>query len=132
LNLSTSQTHYVKAIYELSLKGEGVRISDIAAELNVTKASVCTAMKNLEQKKMVYRDADRLIFLTNEGKCRAILIFDKFSIIRRFLTDVLGVKYEIAEQDACAIEHIISTETLCSLCCYPNRKCMGECYIKTD
>ncbi len=132
MNLSTSQIHYIKAIYELSPKGEGIRISDIAVNLDVTKASVCAAMKNLEQKEMVYRDAGRLVFLTDEGEYQAMLTLDKFLIIRGFLTEVLGIKAEIAEQDACAIEHVISTETLCSICCYPNRKCTGGCYIKTD
>ena len=132
-NLSTSMQHYIKAIYELSINGKGIRISDIAAELNVTKASVCTAMKSLEQKKMVYRGAERLVLITNEGEYQAILIIDKFSIIRRFLTNVLGVSNEIAEQDACAIEHVLSNKTLCSMCRQINRSiCSEACCLKIE
>ncbi|MGI6169741.1 MAG: iron dependent repressor, metal binding and dimerization domain protein [Christensenellales bacterium] len=51
--------------------------------------------------------------------------------MRKFLIDVLGIKYEIADTDACAIEYVISVETLCSLCCFTNKKCPGGCYMKT-
>lgn len=129
-NLTVSMQHYIKAIYKLSSEGKGVRVSDIAAKLNVTKASSCIAMKNLEQKRMVFRDAERLVLLTKEGEFRAISVLDKVFIIRKFLTDVLGVKYEIADTDAYSIGHVVSAETLCSMCgvlsgvskSLPNRK----------
>lgn len=131
-NLTVAMQHYIKTIYELSSDGEGVRVSDIAAKLNVTKASSCIAMKNLQKKRMVYRDADRLVFLTKEGEYQAVLTLDKVAVIRKFLTDVLGVRHEIADTDSCAIEHVVSVETLCSLCRFTNRKCPGSCYMKTD
>ncbi len=132
MNLSSSQAHYIKAIYELSSVGGGVRISDIAVKLNVTKASVCIAMKVLEKKKMVYRNADKLVFLTQDGEYQIILTLDKVAIIRKFLTDVLGVQQRIADIDACSIAHVISVETLCSICRFTNLKCPKNCYIKTD
>lgn len=52
---------------------------------------------------MVYRDAERLIFLTKEGEYQAISALDKVAIIQKFLTDVLGVKHEIANTDACSM-----------------------------
>ncbi|WP_347490507.1 metal-dependent transcriptional regulator [Desulfoscipio sp. XC116] len=130
--LTISKEHYLKAVYELFPEGGGVRISDIAAKLNVTKASSCIAMKNLEQKRMIYRDAGRLVFLTKEGEYQAVLVLDKVAIIRKFLTDVLGIRHEIADADACAIVHVVSVETLCSLCRFTNRKCPGSCHMKTD
>ncbi|WP_084726268.1 iron dependent repressor, metal binding and dimerization domain protein [Sporobacter termitidis] len=45
---------------------------------------------------------------------------------------MLGVNHEAAESDACAIEHVVSVETLCSLCRFTNRKCKGSCYVKTN
>ncbi len=77
--------HYIKAVYELSLEGEGVRISDIAAKVGVTKASTCVAMKALQEKNMVYRDTCKLVFLTNEGEHQAASALDKAGIKRRFL-----------------------------------------------
>lgn len=130
--LSVSMQHYIKAVYELSDDGAGVRISDIAVKVGVTKASACIAMQALQKKAMVKRDTDRLVFLTASGERQAILSYDKYMIIKQFLEDVLKVNYEIAAVDACAIEHVISIETLCSLCRFTNRKCIGGCYAKAD
>lgn len=124
--------HYVKAIYELSSGCGGVRISDIATKLEVTKASSSVAIKALQEKKMVYRDANRLVFLTEDGEYQAILALDKFAIIRGFLTEVLDVEPAIADSDACAMEHVISTETLCTFCRRTNRKCTTGCHAKAD
>ena len=124
--LSVSMQNYIKAVYELSSGGDGTRICDIAAKVGVTKASACVAMKSLEKKKLVYRDANRIVFLTTEGEFQALRALDKAGIIRRFLTDVLGVSHEIAEADANEIEHFVSAETLCALCRFSNQKCAGR------
>ncbi|MEA4925680.1 MAG: metal-dependent transcriptional regulator [Syntrophomonadaceae bacterium] len=129
--LSISMKRYIKAIYELAGNGMGVRISDIAAKVGVTRASACLAMKTLQKKELVYRDADSLVFLTKEGEYQAILALDKVAIIRNFLHDMLHIKYEIAHTEACAIESVISAETFCSLCRFTRRKCIGGCYVKT-
>lgn len=130
--LTMSMQNYINVIYGLSSHTEGVRVSDIAAELNVAKSSVCTAMSKLQDNGLIHRDDKRLVFLTKDGEYQEILALDKVSIIRKFLTDVLGVKHEIADTDVCAIEHVISVETLCSLCRFTNRKCTGGCYAKKD
>lgn len=130
--LTISMQHYIKAIFELSPANAGIRVSEIASKLNISKASVSVAMKTLEKKQMVFRDENRLVFLTPEGKAYAIQALDKAGIIRKFLTDVLGVKSVTAAIDACAMEHVISSETLCTLCQSINRKCSLACYVITD
>ena len=113
--LTVSNEHYIKAIYETDLDGEGARISDIAAKLDVSKASACVAMKTLEQKKMVERDAYRKVLLTPEGKNYATFIRNKYAVIKRFLVEVLKLDERLANIDACALEHVISIETFYSM-----------------
>lgn len=108
--------------------GEGARISDIAAVLGVTKASACTAMKALQSKKLIDRDAYRLVCLTIKGEVQAILAIHKNTIIRNFFVEVLDINKEITSKDACAIEHVISMETLCALCrCLHKSECLHSC-----
>jgi Mn-dependent DtxR family transcriptional regulator len=114
--LSVSMQHYIKAIYELSPRGGGTRVCEIAANIGVTKASACVAVQTLQQKKLVRRDSRRLVFLTKEGERLAVSTLDKAAIVLRYLTDVLGVGPGTAETDACAMEHVVSDETLCSMC----------------
>lgn len=116
MNLSKSQSHYIKVVYELSAKGEGVRVCDIAQKMGFSKASVSLAMTKLEKEGLLRKDKKRQVFLTSEGEKQAVQMMDKFSIIHKFLTDTLKVDEKIAMEDACAIEHIISVDTLCALC----------------
>jgi DtxR family Mn-dependent transcriptional regulator len=116
MNLSESQAHYVKAIYALSATCDGVRICDIAEELCLSRASVSLAMKRLANQGLVRKDTERHISLTKDGRREAVLMLDKFEMICRFLVGVLGLDEEVAEHDACAIEHVISVDTLCAMC----------------
>lgn len=113
--LTVSNEHYIKAICETDLDGDGARISDIAAKLDVSKASACVAMKALEQKKIVQRDVYRRVLLTPEGKNCAAFIQNKYAVIKRFLVEVLKLDERLANIDACALEHVISIETFYSM-----------------
>jgi DtxR family Mn-dependent transcriptional regulator len=116
MNLSKSKAHYVKAIYALSAACDVVRICDIAEALCVSRASVSLAMKRLVKQGLVRKDTEHHIFLTKDGTREAVLMLDTFEMIRRFLAGVLEVNEEVAEHDACAIEHVISADTLCAMC----------------
>ena len=131
--LTSSQEHYLKAIFTLSSTSGFTRICDVAEELDVKKPSVCTAVKTLEHMNMVQRDVHRQIILTPKGKNRAYLIMNKLSIIQCYLIEVLGIDVEAAELDACAIEHVLSNETLCSMCRQTGKDiCAENCYLKIE
>ena len=114
--LTSSQEHYLKAIFTLSSTSGFTRICDVAEELNVKKSSVCAAVKTLERMGLVKRDVQRQIILTLKGENQAHLIMNRLSIIRCYLIETLDIDTEAAELDACAIEHVVSNETLCSMC----------------
>lgn len=116
MKLSKSQSHYVKAVYELSAGDKGVRVIDIAERLSLSKASVSFAMTKLARLGLVRKDSDRHVYLTDDGEWEAVRLLDKYEVIRHFLTGVLHVKDKVAEHDACAIEHVVSVETLCAIC----------------
>lgn len=133
-NVTSSMEHYLRAIYELSFGNIGVRVSDIADKLGITKASTCIAMRNMQKIGLVSRDNYRLVHLTEEGKQQAIIIVDKFNIIRCFLVEILHIDPTVARHDACAMEHVLSKETICSMCKQLNYmprkcKCSGRCKL---
>lgn len=130
-SLTKSQENYIKIIYELCSDGGGVRISDIAARLEVTKASASAAVKSLQKKELVCRCVERLVYLTDEGSKTAAEIANKFSIINGFLTTCLHIDPQIARADACALEHVLSPATLCALCGFINKEpCCDGCTVK--
>lgn len=129
IKLTKSQTHYIKAVYELSLGCDsGVRVCDVAERLGVSKASASLALTKLAGLGLVYKDTDRRTHLTEIGERKTVLLLDKFDVIRTFLAEVLEVEESIAEHDACAIEHVISTDTLCAICRFSKSNgCAQKC-----
>lgn len=128
--LTKSQENYLEIIYKLSLYTNGVRILDIAATFNVTKASASVAVKALQKMSLVQRDANRLVYLTDEGRNQAKRISRTFLIVYEFLTRVLAVDMKTAYEDASAMEHHVSSKTTCALCRYIKQQaCDDGCAI---
>lgn len=110
--LTFTMENYLEAIYELSTDGTGARISDIAKRLGVTKASANSAMATLSEKGLILNERYKEIFLTSSGRKFAEFTSKKHHVIEQFLTKILGVDAVIADRDACAIEHVISNDSI--------------------
>ena len=109
--LTFSMENYLEAVYELSVGEGGARVSDIAARLGVSKASVNSAMNALHQRGLVENEKYREIYLTEEGMRVARLTSQKHVILQTLLHKVMGVDSQQASEDACAMEHVISEES---------------------
>lgn len=109
--LSESLEDYLEEIFELSRTGPA-RVRDIASRLDVTMASVSGAMKKLRQKGLIMAGRYDYIALTPEGEVVARKVSGRHQALFGFLTDVLGLDSELAQEDACRIEHALSPETL--------------------
>lgn len=116
--LSFTMENYLEAIYELSPDGSGARVSDIAERMGVTKASTNSAMSTLAEKGLISSEKYKEVYLTPEGLLLAKRTADKHHIIQQFLTRVLKVNPGIATEDACAIEHVISSDSVCAMAAY--------------
>lgn len=110
--LTFSMENYLEAIYELSQGNSGVRVSDISERLGVTKPSVNSAISTLAEKGLVTTEKYKKIFLTPSGLERAKLTSKKHQIIQRFFIEVLKIDADVADQDACSIEHVISSDSI--------------------
>lgn len=111
MSLLESGENYLEAILVLSKRNGSVRSIDVANEMGFTKASVSRAMSILKRDNYIIMEADGRIVLTKDGQKKAIAVYDRHVTLTRFINEKLGVALEIAEKDACRIEHIISPET---------------------
>ena len=118
VSISTSSENYLEAIYRLSKAGAPVRSVDVSTMLGVSKASVNKAVSVLREAGMVDQELYGSILLTPSGKERAKEVFHRHCMLKTFLTEILGVRTEIAEEDACRMEHVISDETMVRLTGY--------------
>ncbi|MDR0710133.1 MAG: metal-dependent transcriptional regulator [Spirochaetaceae bacterium] len=109
--MTQSLEDYLEMVGFLSDEGE-VRVTDIASRLGVSKPSVLTALKTLEDQGLLEHERYRSVTLTERGKEAAAKIRGRHDFLTSFLHDILGVSRDIAEQDACKMEHVLSEETL--------------------
>ncbi|MDE6221079.1 MAG: metal-dependent transcriptional regulator [Lachnospiraceae bacterium] len=105
-----SAENYLETILILSKKLPVVRSVDIANELGFKKSSVSIAMKNLREKNHITVTDAGFIYLTDSGKSIAELIYERHQFISEWFMK-LGVPENIAIEDACKIEHILSKES---------------------
>jgi Mn-dependent DtxR family transcriptional regulator len=108
--MQESAEMYLETILVLSRKNPGVRAVDIAGELDYKKSSVSVAMKNLRENGYTETDCEGFITLTEKGKTIAETMYERHTIISDWLVS-LGVDKATAAEDACRMEHVISTHS---------------------
>lgn len=110
MHSNESAENYLETILMLGKKLPVVRSVDIANELGFKKSSVSIAMKNLREKKHIVVSDAGFITLTETGREIAEMIYERHETLSAFLVK-LGVSEDVAQEDACRVEHIISVET---------------------
>ncbi len=108
--MTPSLENYLEAIYEQDRAG-GARVTDIAATLHVSKASVHRAMTSLKEIGYVRQERYGTLKLTEDGLRHAVDVSGRHAMIKRFLVELVGVDEETADADACRVEHVISPQT---------------------
>ncbi len=120
--LSESQEDYLEAILALESEGAPVAVAAIAARKGVSMPSVNGALKRLERLELVRHGRYDYVQLTPSGRRRAQGVAGRHDLLRRFLSEVLGVSEKVAEADACAIEHHVSSATVEALTAFVGRR----------
>ena len=126
MHLPRALEDYLKSILILQQKNGTVRSLDVAEMLHVTKPSVSRAMKTLREGGFLTMDADKLLCLTEKGFDAASQVCEKHCILKECLLS-MGVEPDIAEKDACRMEHVISEETLERMKRFTARKNTDHC-----
>ena len=108
--VNESAENYLETILILGLRHPQVRSIDIATEMNFSKPSVSVAMKNLRNSGHIQMDKDGHITLTESGRLIAETIYERHRLLSSWLVE-LGVDPQVAAEDACRMEHVISAES---------------------
>ena len=114
MKIQESAENYLETIYMLHQRNGAVRSIDIVNELSFSKPSVSVAMKNLRENGYVEMDADGFITLCPKGQEIAERMYERHVFLSRWLTK-LGVDPDVAVEDACRIEHVISAESFAAI-----------------
>jgi len=109
--ITPSKENYLKVLLQLSDSGE-IRSSDVAEALGITRASVSCMMKRLKEEGYITKENYGTVTLTEQGLKEALLVKRRYTVLKSFFVNVLGVDAATAAKDACFVEHIISPESI--------------------
>lgn len=109
--LSERAEDYLEAIYVVRLQKGYVRVKDLALNLKISGPSAIEMLKKLDEKRLIRYEKYGGITLTAEGEQIARVIKDRHDTLVRLLS-LAGVPLEIADKDACIIEHHLSPVSL--------------------
>ena len=110
MKILESAENYLETILILHKRNGNVRSIDIVNELDYTKPSVSIAMKHLRENGFIEMDRAGYITLLDSGREIAERMYERHTLLSKWLIS-LGVSAETASEDACRIEHVLSTES---------------------
>ncbi|MDD5473075.1 MAG: metal-dependent transcriptional regulator [Candidatus Methanoperedens sp.] len=100
---------YLESIYKLQQEQHPVSTSRLAEHLKLSPPSVSEMIKKLVHKGLV-NQIEKGVCLTEEGNKMAKKVIRRHRLSERLLTDILGFKWDEVHDEACRLEHAISTE----------------------
>lgn len=103
---------YLEAILFLVNTDRVARVRDIARRVGVGMPAVTAALKALASRGMVNYDPYQFVTLTNRGHAAAAEINHRHLALGKFLSDILGVDADIADANACRLEHVVDDDVL--------------------
>jgi DtxR family Mn-dependent transcriptional regulator len=110
--LTSNLEDYLEAIFFLVAESKAARAKDIARRLGVQRASVTGALQTLSQKGLIHYHPYSSVTLTQEGFETASRIVYRHEVLQRFLHLFLQLPPEVAESNACRLEHHIDDQAL--------------------
>jgi len=111
-SLTAGLEDYIEAIYIAEINQKSLKGVDIAKMMNISRASVSEALSKLTAKGLVVYKSHGSINLTPRGVSEAESVYSKHKILKNFFESVLSIPPDVAEINACKIEHIISQNVI--------------------
>ncbi len=111
--MTHSEENYLKTIYHLSGKEEGsVSTNSIAAQMDTQPSSVTDMVKRLSDKGLVKYKKYKGVWLSAEGKKKALTVIRKHRLWEVFLAEELGFNWDEVHEVAEQLEHIKSEKLI--------------------
>ena len=114
MNVTESVENYLETIHILSLTHPQVHAIDICNHLNFSRPTVSIVLRQLKDGGFVSVDENNHIWLTDKGLAIATHMYERHQLLTRLFISI-GVSPEMAQHDACKIEHDLSDETFAAI-----------------
>ena len=109
--LTHSAAHYLTAIHTLRHRYGYARVTDVADYLKISRGAASRAIALLKERGWIKEDPHRMLELTESGHELAQTVERNYLVLEWFLEHILGMPAEVAHEDACKMEHLLSPLT---------------------
>ena len=99
---------YLRTVFELEEEGIVPMRARIAERLGHSGPTVSQTVARMERDGLLTLSGDRHLELTDAGRIRATRVMRKHRLAERLLVEVLGLEWELAHEEACRWEHVMS------------------------
>jgi len=106
---------YLESIYKIQARGIRVIGARLAEDLKVSAPTVTEMLRRLQQEGFVTVEAGKEVVLTESGREAAEVLIRRHRLSERLLTDILGMPWSQAHDEACKFEHVISPQVEANL-----------------
>lgn len=113
--LTAVMEDYLEAIFDLGKEKRVVRVKDIAKRMNVKMPTVSSMLKTLNQRGLVNYEKYEYVEMTQGGADVGKEMRRRHQVLLAFLTRILKIEPDVADEEACKMEHALSAQTLDSL-----------------
>ncbi|MBN2124780.1 MAG: metal-dependent transcriptional regulator [Deltaproteobacteria bacterium] len=103
---------YLEAIFDLDKEKRVVRVKDIAKRMEVKMPTVSSMLKTLNDRGLVNYEKYEYVELTKDGADVGREIRRRHGVLLKFLTEILNIDFQTADEEACKMEHALSPNTL--------------------
>lgn len=108
--ITSTVESYLEAIFELDEVGERVNQARLARWFGVSAPATLEVVRRMERLGLIEVAKDRAIGLKPEGRKHAEEMARRHRVLERFLVDVLGVAWHMADEEARKMEPGVSAE----------------------
>ena len=108
MNATASIQDYLAAIYDLAGGGKPVIGAQLAKHMKVSAPAVTEAIQRMAQAGYVRVGRNKRVALTGKGRTLAEVMARRHRLLERWLTDVLGLDWTDAHEEAHRLEHALS------------------------
>ena len=106
---------YMEALYACHVEGKMVIGARLAEYMGVTPPTVTETLRRLSREGYVESGVRKEIVLTPKGLERAAYLVRRHRLTERWLIDVLGLSWALAQEEACKLDHVMSEDTIIQL-----------------
>lgn len=106
--ISATAEDYLRNIYELGESRGTVSLSDLSKEMSISSVSVNEMVKKLTKRGMTTYKPYEGVTLTPNGRTEALSVTRRHRLWERFLTDILGISWDLVHKEAHLLEHATS------------------------